>query len=557
MRTVLIFFFMLLFTQVSNAQKLVDRYNLDFDLQSINLDNWKSSSNNFFLFGKDRTMKSSPFYATNMLRGKKSMKTNRLNGAIEQTIVLPLDVKVLKVDFRCKSKFMDTLSLIIYQLNNQQEILSCDTINSIDQKEMRTYSKKIDANGAKLLHLQIDFKDSEGDSLSKMWIDSVGLFLDGKDIRTLSQEKSIFTLNHKDLKPINDVFNGNAKLPDFEKQILGLGETVHNCNGVKQLVNKMLKYGIVNKGYKQVLTEYPFDLGLLFNRYLSDPNLRLPSDSIWIKKHAGISDMEGLMQFLSWLKGYNDSRPDKIQFWSIDISESPKSCANNLLEYITLLKQQSPHPSFDSLQTILNHGDKECLQKMTSFLTTHKELSSIFPKGEYGLLIGMLQQIFGSETKKNPKKRDVIMFENLNSILESYPSDKVLLYAHLAHVSHSLTYTGIFSEPSLGRLLKDKYLENYSCIAFLINKGYSKMIDLKTGPMKLCLEPVKESIPFSLEYELGKLCKNGAWYLPASKLSMHQAYVRFMGAIYHEKQFAKTWPRYIADSVIYIHNSRF
>ena len=557
MRTNFCFYLLLSLNFLVHAQQPVDRYNLDFNPTSItNFLNWRSSPKNIFLFGKDVTTNPSSFYAANMLMGKKNMKVNRLHGFIEQTITLPLEAKALKVNFRCKSKFMNYLSLIVYRLDNQQQILSCDTINSIDQKEMATYSKNFDVNGAKLLHLQVDFKESEGDSLSKMWIESVGLFIDGKDLRTLPQEKSVIALNHKELKPIKDLLNGNVQLAEFDKRILGIGETVHNCDGVRKMANEILKYGILHKGYQHVLTEYPFDLGLLFNQYLSDPNLQLPSDSAWIKKHAGISDMKGVLEFLSWLKTYNDSRPNKVKFWSIDISESSR-CVNNLLEYITLVKQKCPHPSLDSLQVTLSNGNKECLQKAASFLAKHRELATIFPKGEYRLLTGMLQQTFETETKKSAKGRDCIMFENTETILEANPTDKVLIYAHLAHVGHSLTYTDIFSEHSLGRFLKDKYPQDYSCVALLINKGYSKMIDLEVGPMKLCLKPLKQPIPFSLESELGKFCKNGAWYLPTSALSPDEAYVRFMGAIYYETQFVKTWPKYIADLVIYIVDEGF
>lgn len=558
MRTIFIFCFMLLFCQSNNAQQLADQYNLDFNPTSINnLLNWKPSSKSFFVFGKDVTTNPSSFYAANMLIGKKNMKVNILNGSIEQTITLPLEAKVLNLKFRCKSKFMNHLSLIVYRLDSQQQILSCDSINSIDQKEMATYSKKLDANGAKLLHLRVDFKESEGDSLSKMWIESVGLFIDGKDIRMLPQEKSAIVLNHKELKPIEDVLNGNVQLAEFNNRILGIGETVHNCDGVRKMANEILKYGILHKGYQQVLMEYPFDLGLLFNQYLSDPNLQLPSDSVWIKKHAGISDMKGVLEFLSWLKAYNDRRSDKIKFWCMDKSKSPKRCANNLLEYITLLKQRRSHSSFDSLQSILSKRSEECLQKAVRFLDTHNELSTIFPKGEYSLLTRMLQQMFETETKKSAKGRDCIMFENIETILEANPADKVLIYAHLAHVGHSLTYTDIFSEISLGRLLKEKFPQEYSCIALLINKGYSKMIDFKAGPMKLCLEPLKQPIPFSLEHELEKLCKNGAWYIPTSTFSSDEAYVRFMGAVYYETQFIRTWPKFMADLVIYIANDKF
>ncbi|WP_254150711.1 hypothetical protein [Bacteroides fragilis] len=165
--------------------------------------------------------------------------SKRLRSEYEQRILLPNNnIKEAVIGFEGKGDNIKFVSIILDAIGKQENILFSDTLRFRPDSILSLFTQNINLNNAEMLNVRINV-EGEIDKDAYIAFSRLDILIDGKPIdefpvRTLSplivDKKINYTGINVDrkigLEQINEI---------NDKKIIGLGESVHGNDGIKNL----------------------------------------------------------------------------------------------------------------------------------------------------------------------------------------------------------------------------------------------------------------------------------------------------------------------------------
>ena len=261
-----------------------------------------------------------------------------------------------------------------------------------------------------------------------------------------------------------------------DARIVAMGECTHGSSEIFSMKHRMLEYLVKEKGFTVFSIEANMPEAYELNKYIlkgeGDVKTLMAGMYFWTWNTEEVKTM------IEWMKKYNDTAANKIQFTGFDAQEcrfSIRYIRNFLIENIPSLKPviddydscYRQHRSIedikkkkynnqlkndariilDSLQHLKNSGSS----KVDAWVLQHATLLLQFP-----------------ECMKGQEYRDRIMAENAKWIMGQNPGARMMIWAHNEHVR---TETNKFKVVRMGKYLREWYGSKLVSIAFASEEG--------------------------------------------------------------------------------------
>ncbi len=310
---------------------------------------------------------------------------------------------------------------------------------------------------------------------------------------------------------------GNAR-------IIGITEGTHGMNEPLDFRNSLIKY-LVKENRIRVIA---FESGLIESRIVNDyiNGEQLDLDSVL---NNGISYTFGQFpqnrELLTWLKKFNESQTDenRVQFYGFDMSgnapnpmlENSAFALSNCLKYFKEVDTDGYNYLGKKLKPYLNylHLDDNPDDPKTEFadlpeaeriklnelidelIETLRKNKQVYTNktGEDNYLWGMQSAICAKQNiqfltefnNPSPKYsiREKSMFENLQWIMEMEKGEKIVLFAHLAHLAKDIYILNtegenVIPNNQFGEYINEHYESDYKVIGnFYSYLDYHDAID--------------------------------------------------------------------------------
>lgn len=276
--------------------------------------------------------------------------------------------------------------------------------------------------------------------------------------------------NDDDLK-ILEKFIGNSR-------IVGLGESTHGSSEIYKMKDRISRYLITNKEFNVFSLEANMPESFVMNKYIIDndanPKKILNSMYFWIWQ------TDETLNFIEWLKSYNENSKLKVHFDGFDMQY--------YFGAVKQLKDVYEHSNFPVEEIeILEKTLKERSRGIKSYNKKSQKIIGdlIEPIKQRGELISDLKMknrfllnikiIVQSISLSTSVKRDLFMSENINRIAENYDNSKVIVSAHNSHISK-------LNSSKMGFHLDKIFGNNYVNFGFAFYEGkYTARINKKIG----------------------------------------------------------------------------
>lgn len=275
-------------------------------------------------------------------------------------------------------------------------------------------------------------------------------------------------------------------------KLLGLGEITHGSTEVFQFKAKTIQYLVEEKGFRQVLFEYPDAALFLLKRYLLDDNYEDKGILKYMVNQSfgnAIRDAS-YREMFQWIKDYNQSHPnDKISIAGFDIVGAAPSFINYFktkfsLEPAAAVKLDTANwkrmPVRAIANRLLNHVHNVESQLKRTLGKEWTEFSYLVDNAELELEHDDMnrQNIYAAA-----KFRDSVMTENILQL----DSKKSIIWAHNLHC------TTADMAVSMGNFIKKKIGDEY----YIVLTDFSDKADVsllnRTGIQTISLKADKRT----------------------------------------------------------------
>lgn len=473
-----------------------------------------------------------------------------------------VDIKIRYKAENCKELFVKLMAV-----GNCEKINSTDTLRLPLNKEWSTFYQSIHVDDYNLLALSVEAK---GDSCknaklrigdknevwvengTKIWIDKLDIFIDGENLNTLSatNNDATISLKREDVTPFN---NENLHyLPFFNKRILAIGETVHGTETMNKAALEIAKNRIINNNCKLVLVETPIEWSFYINRYTNgDQRFKLDSISTYFDN---LLLSKEFISFLQWIKEYNMHSTEKVHFFGIDKNYSDSKGLIDLFNFFYTLNIDLNNKELNKICYSLLLLDKELPYKTTrSIFEANSGFENILTKNESELMRYCLaHEDKTSYTFGSVANRDSIMYANTELLINNYlkTDETATMFCHWGHVNYINKRELIDLEDlPLGYYMKNKYKNDYSCIALASEKGDFLAV---TSHSKLGIEKLNPLPCNSIEHLISEIGIDSC-YLSMEKLTCSDAMkIRMTGNRNMNEQFKFIIPKSRMDGVLFI-----
>ena len=436
-------------------------------------------------------------------------KDKKMTFSLGQTIILPVNnyQKEARVSLISKYQATGVLWLKVKSLDKDGEEIASDSIK-INTKGWSKKNIFIPVLQAKALRINIQYNGNDNPGQA-IWIDKVLIKIDGKDISQQSyyskkKEDSIAVFNSLTNKYIIPLTSGNDStmlnnIPGLnQKRIIGLGESTHGSSTIKTARYQFLKNLVLNADCKLVLLETPIDMVLTWDLYIQHKTPNGYQKELEADARCIFGDYVQLVDFLNWLRAYNEHAIRKVHVVGID---NPVGDTNlTLFEYhLALMGKDIGKPY---LKMIVEKKYNELIAYSKSDLTLKKYLNS--QELEFYFSFIKNEIVLRDASGKIFLNRDSNMAKRLTDGMNIYlePEEKAAIHAHSAHLAYA--YSEIESNegikaPLLGLYLRQKYADKYFSISFQIGQG--KYIQDECSILgNTILDSLKNPPPYSFEY---------------------------------------------------------
>ena len=379
------------------------------------------------------------------------------------------------------------------------------------------------------------------------WADNITVRVDGavineppslyqephaKDINWLNRH--IYPLSSVSIQPNRKDMAGIGKLC-ADAKVVGIGEPTHGTHEAWQFKLRLLEYLVTQKGFNTIALEEVIptcdqmnDLLNTQSPAIKDSLLAMPFYKLW--KTSEMNDL------FTWINQYNLNHPKKVKLIGVDMEDIRSRSSRKAIE--TILRQYDP-ASLDKIQIInqkldtliaKNNTDtkpdviknlvddlKAALIDLQTIVNAHSPNLSTEQHFRLKTYLRVcLQWLDTRFYNQAPDARDHYMSDNIQFYSEQHPDDKILVWAHNAHISNLTSNTS----KKMGAWLKDYFKEAYIPIAFTSSSGsYTAAQDYT--------QKVWKSFPFEKAY-LGtysyvfEKAKKDVYFLPLNTPALKQ-----------------------------------
>ncbi|HEY9176928.1 MAG TPA: erythromycin esterase family protein [Flavipsychrobacter sp.] len=282
--------------------------------------------------------------------------------------------------------------------------------------------------------------------------------------------------------PDNDLVFLENLLKD--KSIIALGESTHGTKEFFQMKHRLLKYMVQNMGYRLFAIEANQPECEAINDYvlygIGDPQQALRGIYFWTWNTIEVLDM------IKWMRTFNEGKPDtqKVHFLGFDMQTGMVAAKKIKAQ---LDKHQVDYRKFkivlDSVASTkrylysLNKTTKadilQQVQDLYSFAQSYKmEFVNTSGEIEYQSHLQHLSILVQAieNAQSGPHYRDSCMAANIKWITDFYGTEKIVIWAHNAHINKSKVAAN-YGYYSMGYWLKKIYGDKYYSIGFDFNTG--------------------------------------------------------------------------------------
>jgi len=269
-----------------------------------------------------------------------------------------------------------------------------------------------------------------------------------------------------------------------DKSVIALGESTHGTKEFFQMKHRLVRYMVEELDYTIFAIEANFSECLAINDYVmygkGDPELALRGIYFWTWNTEEVLDM------IQWMRQYNEYNvdTDKVRFLGFDmqyaigaakaVQSTLKELAIDYQEYQTILDSLELSKGYisnmDSAGQLLILAT---LQKLQQEAESNEKLFIGNKSGkDYQLFLQHINILVQSVKYNNAADgyRDSCMAANIKWITEYEKADRIVLWAHNAHISKS-RMSEQMSYNMMGYWLRKIYGHKYYAIGFDFNTG--------------------------------------------------------------------------------------
>ncbi|MFC7073015.1 erythromycin esterase family protein [Halovenus rubra] len=297
-----------------------------------------------------------------------------------------------------------------------------------------------------------------------------------------------------------------------DAQVIALGEATHGTREFFQLKHRFLRHLVCNHDVRVFAMEANAPETLAINEYVvhgrGDPKDALNGIYFWTW------NVDSVLTMVNWLREFNQGRPlaDRVRFYGFDAQYTTGAVAH-LESYFDTVEASLPEDTYSALATLDDDGtnpDKDeqterrisvtnrLIPELRNHLDTHradyieKEGERAFELARHQLTILKQAAEYRRARKQydgNPEDgltaeqttameellrvRDQAMADNVDWLLEFEDADKIVLWAHDAHINrqkHVVRGTDAEGVP-MGKILADRYGDEYVSVGFSFGRG--------------------------------------------------------------------------------------
>ena len=449
---------------------------------------------------------------------------------IRNRIFLP-DVRGKKkgeISLEVKGNEIENLSIILQGLDIREYVMFEDTLRYVPDTCYTVFKRCFSLENVEMLDVKI-YVEGEQEKKSKVSYSEMDIKIDGKSINDFPIRHIPDLIIEKDRliatdDEIGDIL-GNVK--EFNgKRIIGIGESVHHHEGIKNLAFRIMEEGIKKFRCILVAIEMPISESLYFNRYISDPSFILPKELLEDER------IKEYLVFLDNLRHYNSqcSYGKRVRLLGMDYNTYQSQDQNSsidLFDFLSYINKDQRNYEVDMLSVMLFDNR---LADALEFLKTHKQkLEKVMTEDE----VLCMEYILSFGIRMNKDKiarvllRDSVMMENISFMEKTFVTsskDRIMVYAHASHLNKLSAYpTDNYS--SAGKFLYEKYGDSYASFLLVSDKGGYKVQNeygiIKNSKLQL---PCSGSMEKALSMIGKKFC-----YVPVTDKDERIVLSRFTG----------------------------
>jgi erythromycin esterase-like protein len=418
------------------------------------------------------------------LFGKRYFKKNvrnmdlfgdRLVAQLEQRILLPVFDKAVDgiIALESKGENIGKMSIVIDQINQEEKVLSSDTLSYVPDTVLNVVTFRIPVLNADLLNIRIR---AEGKPLQEAYVafSKLEIFIAGKSLDEYPlRELPPLQLRQKGVPLSSKMEDIPLELKKvMAAKVIGLGEAAHGCQDIQRFSYDLMMDSVTNHNCKLVLLEQPLSYSLFYNRYINDENYQL--DEWRVPSMA-----PEIMRFLNRLRAYNRTLPshEKVRLFGMDYSiDAVSGLAYNLFDFITSISSYPRSIEVDRFLSLIMQQD--WLHAIPFFEEYKDQMAELLSEDEIVSLshIMRLSQSVGTDRARRYALRDSVMGVNARFLIDRFApaaDERVFVYAHAGHVNPISTYPSAPCTP-LGGYMRARFQDDYSCFLITIGHG-SKM----------------------------------------------------------------------------------
>ncbi|WP_312993541.1 erythromycin esterase family protein [Chryseobacterium flavum] len=281
-----------------------------------------------------------------------------------------------------------------------------------------------------------------------------------------------------------------------KSKIVGLGESTHGSSEIYQMKYRISEYLIANKNFNVFSLEANMPESFLMNQYIQkekgSPKDILKGMYFWLWQ------TEETLNFVEWLKKYNENHDSKVFFDGFDMQY-----ATGAIDQIRKAYQENhlSEQEIDNIETALKENNrgfrtysKKSQKTISEYLALIKQRHISIKNPEEKSRFLQNVDIINQYVQLNFIRRDKFMAENIKWLKENYLNSKVIVSAHNYH-------TAKLNSDRMGYWINETYADDFVNFGFAFYEGaYSASIDGKLGTYNS-----EQAGPGTLEYKLNSL----------------------------------------------------
>lgn len=441
------------------------------------------------------------------------------------------EVKIKYKVEKCKK-----LLLTLHSIGKNADVIKADTIHLPLSENWVEQSYPFSVDCQLLLNVSIE-AEGLNNQLGNVSLAYIDLYSDGVLLDYKVKNEALSQVPLSSIKPWDEVLRS----PIMEKKILALGETVHGTQTINDMAIELIKERILHHNCKLIFLELPLSLTLYMNRYIhNDP--RYTMEHITEKMEHSYNFK--LTPLLQWVKDYNAKHGNEISILGIDNELSLIPCKMDLYEFLKEIDTD------DVLEPLYY----DLMFKLDSANVDTRIVNGMFSEKESKLIQCSINNLRKYQTLHlRLMHRDKDMAETMQWLCDMYLSsdEKATFYGHFMHANYlTLNPAFIHNSPSLGFFLKERYKDDYACLAISATEGEAWFTDNNNNRE---IYPLQNASVGSIEYYTTNPKNNTKSNIFIEDFNANDVCrIRTMGVLNNTNQFSVWIPQKSMDGIVVI-----